>query len=100
MSVNPTSVAAAYQKAMASKDAPGADAGDGGAFAKLVGDAMADAVATGKAGEAGIVAGAAGKADMVDVVTAISAAEVTLETVIAVRDRVVAAYQEVMKMPI
>ena len=41
-----------------------------------------------------------GRADLVDVVTAISSAESSLETVIAVRDQVISAYQEIMRMPI
>ena len=42
----------------------------------------------------------AGKADLADVVTAVSNAELTLQTVVAVRDRVVAAYLDILKMPI
>lgn len=44
--------------------------------------------------------GATGQAPLVDVATALSAAEVTLETVVAVRDRVVSAYQEILRMPV
>ena len=39
-------------------------------------------------------------AELIDVVTAISSAEASLETVMAVRDQVIAAYQEIMRMPI
>jgi flagellar hook-basal body complex protein FliE len=42
----------------------------------------------------------AGKADVGQVVQAISAAETTLQATIAVRDRVVQAYQEIIRMPI
>ena len=42
----------------------------------------------------------AGKANMVDVVQSVNAAELTLDTVVAVRDKVVAAYQSIMNMPI
>ncbi|RMF14984.1 MAG: hypothetical protein D6757_05390 [Alphaproteobacteria bacterium] len=42
----------------------------------------------------------AGKADLVDVVTAVSNAEMVLETVTTVRDRVIQAYQDIMRMPI
>jgi flagellar hook-basal body complex protein FliE len=45
-------------------------------------------------------ASAAGKAELVDVVTAVANAETTLETVISLRDRVITAYQEIMRMPI
>jgi flagellar hook-basal body complex protein FliE len=45
-------------------------------------------------------AAAAGEAELLDVVTAVSAAEISLETVVAVRDEVVRAYQEILRMPI
>jgi flagellar hook-basal body complex protein FliE len=43
---------------------------------------------------------AAGKANMVDVVTAVSETEVAIDAVVAVRDKIIAAYQDIMKMPI
>lgn len=43
---------------------------------------------------------AVGQAELVDVVTAVAAAEVQLETVIAVRDQVIRAYQDILRMPI
>ena len=39
-------------------------------------------------------------ADLLDVVTAISNAEVTLETVMALRDRMIQSYQDIIKTPI
>lgn len=42
----------------------------------------------------------AGKADIVDVTTAVANAEMVLETVSTVRDRVIQAYQEIMRMPV
>ena len=42
----------------------------------------------------------AGKTNVTDVVEAVSSAEVTLQAVTAVRDRVVNAYQEILRMPI
>lgn len=41
-----------------------------------------------------------GKADMTDVLQAVNDAEIALNTVLAVRDRVVQAYQEIMRTPI
>jgi flagellar hook-basal body complex protein FliE len=41
-----------------------------------------------------------GKAQLVDVVTAVSAAQSSMETVMAIRDQVISAYQEIMRMPI
>ena len=43
---------------------------------------------------------ATGKANVVDVVTAVAESEVAVETLVAVRDRVIAAYEEIMRMPI
>jgi flagellar hook-basal body complex protein FliE len=42
----------------------------------------------------------AGKGDLIDVVTAIGAAETALDTMVAVRDRVVGAYTDIMRMQI
>ena len=41
-----------------------------------------------------------GQGSLIDVVTAVSSAEASLETVMAVRDQVIQAYQEIMRMPI
>ncbi|MGB9349114.1 MAG: flagellar hook-basal body complex protein FliE, partial [Pseudolabrys sp.] len=41
-----------------------------------------------------------GKANIVDVVTAVSETEVAIDAVVAVRDRVIQAYEDIMKMPI
>jgi flagellar hook-basal body complex protein FliE len=41
-----------------------------------------------------------GEADMTDVVQAVTSAELTLQTVVSVRDRMISAYQEIMRMPI
>ena len=41
-----------------------------------------------------------GKGNMVDVVTAVAETEVAIDAVVAVRDRVISAYEDIMKMPI
>ncbi|MDB5453184.1 MAG: fliE [Caulobacteraceae bacterium] len=76
-----------------------AEAGAGG-FADLVKSAIADAMKTSKTAEHQMAAQVQGKAELIDVVTSISAAEASLETVMAVRDQVISAYQEIMRMPI
>ncbi len=43
---------------------------------------------------------AAGKANMVDVVTAVAETETAFQTLVSVRDKVIAAYEDVLKMPI
>ena len=42
----------------------------------------------------------AGGGKITDVVTAVSSAEQSLSTVMAIRDQVISAYQEIMRMPI
>jgi flagellar hook-basal body complex protein FliE len=45
-------------------------------------------------------AAAAGKANIVDVVTAVAESEVAIDALVSVRDKVISAYEEIMKMPI
>jgi flagellar hook-basal body complex protein FliE len=81
-------------------DALAGAGGAGGGFAQILKSTMGDAVSASKHAEKMMTAQVAGKAELVDVVTAISAAESSLETVMAVRDQVISAYQEIMRMPI
>lgn len=69
-------------------------------FASYVQDAAVEAVGTLHRGEDMSKAGIAGKADLNDVVAAVSDAEITLQTVTALRDKLVQAYQEIIRMPI
>ena len=73
---------------------------EGPSFAQMVRGAAEEAVGRLQNSEQVSAQAALGKADLTDVVTAVSNAEVTLQTVVAVRDRVVAAYQEILRMPI
>jgi flagellar hook-basal body complex protein FliE len=72
----------------------------GSAFSQLVQSAVNDAVSASRHSDKQMAAHTQGKADLVDVVTAVASAEASLETVMAVRDQVIAAYQEIMRMPI
>jgi flagellar hook-basal body complex protein FliE len=104
MAINPANAAAAYQ-AMANigSSAPAASPAampGGESFGNFLGDALKDAMGTMRAGEQAAAQGATGKADIVQVVNAVTAAELTLETVVAIRDRVIGAYQDILKMPI
>jgi flagellar hook-basal body complex protein FliE len=69
-------------------------------FGDMLKSAMTDATKASKVAEHKIADQVAGKAELVDVVTAISSAESSLETVMSVRDQVISAYQEIMRMPI
>jgi flagellar hook-basal body complex protein FliE len=43
---------------------------------------------------------AMGKANMIDVATAVAESETAIQTMVAVRDKVIAAYEEILRMPI
>ncbi|HLI67668.1 MAG TPA: flagellar hook-basal body complex protein FliE [Caulobacteraceae bacterium] len=77
-----------------------AQAAGGPGFAEMLKSAYTDAVGASRNAEQLMTAQVQGKANLVDVVTAISSAETSLQTVIAVRDQVIAAYQQVMQMQI
>lgn len=95
--------AAAYARNAASGGGVGIDPrrkDPGKDFSEMVGEALEGAVDVGKRAENMSAQAVVGQADLTDVVTAVTNAEVTLQTVIAVRDKVVAAYQEIARMPI
>ena len=112
MTVVPSAAAAAYQAiakigAESAGAATGAASGAAGAasgvasdFSQFLSQSMNNAVQTMKAGERMAAGGAAGQTDVVSVVNAVNAAELSLDTVVAVRDKVIAAYQNIMQMPI
>jgi flagellar hook-basal body complex protein FliE len=86
-------------------NAPGVGAGTGtgnagGSFASLLKDAIGAVGEAGRKSDAQTQALANGKSNMVDVVTAVAETEVAVDAVVAVRDKVIAAYDEIMKMPI
>jgi flagellar hook-basal body complex protein FliE len=69
-------------------------------FAALLERTLTQAVEAGQAGETASIEALAGRASLQDVVQAVNAAEITLQTVVAVRDRMIAAYQDILRMPI
>lgn len=69
-------------------------------FAGMVKGSLQEAVNLGKTSEKMSMMGLAGEADLKDVVLAVNNAENALSTVVSVRDKVVSAYQEILKMPI
>lgn len=66
----------------------------------LFADMANDFMATMKAGETTAIAGLTGKADAQTVVEALVASEMAIQTAVSVRDRVVEAYQEILRMPV
>ncbi len=74
--------------------------GTGQTFSEYIKDATAGAVDTLHKGEAMSMRGIAGEADLTDVVAAVNSAETTLQVVTGLRDRMIQAYQEILRMPI
>ena len=94
---------AAYNNAVSKDGVPGLDARDNGPgtdFASVLRDAAESAIGTLEKGESQTLSAAADKASINDVVVAMSQAEMTLQTVVTLRDRVIQAYQEIMRMPV
>lgn len=73
---------------------------DGSDFATLLKNGAKTAIDASKKSEEMSKQAIAGKADVRDVVAAVNNAELTLQTVVAVRDKVISAYSEILKMPI
>ena len=69
-------------------------------FAALLEQSLGTAIDAGRTGEAVATAAVSGRTSLQEVVEAVNAAELTLQTVVGVRDRMIAAYQEILRMPI
>jgi flagellar hook-basal body complex protein FliE len=54
----------------------------------------------GRKSDSQTVAMASGKANVMDVVTAVAETDVAVSTLVSVRDKVIAAYEDIMKMAI
>ncbi len=92
----------AYNAALKRMGAPGIESreGAGPGFSDVLKQVAKEAVETTRKAETESLAAVEGKADLNQVVNAVTAAEVTVQTVTAVRDRVISAYQEILRMPI
>lgn len=104
MSLNALDAASAYGRILGTGPKPGAakPVGEtqGSGFASMIDGLVKPAAESMRAAETATAKQVAGKGDLIDVVTAIGAAETALDTVVAVRDRVVNAYQDIMRMQI
>ncbi len=80
----------------------GGGAGDGPSFGAVLKEALGAVRATAEKSDAqsrALVTGS-NKANIVDVVTAVAETETAINTLVSVRDKVVAAYQQIMQMQI
>ena len=100
--INFQSAINAYNNAsnMAKNVTPSASEDGAKAFANILQNTIQDVTHDLRRAENYAARSLVNQADITDVVTAVNKAETTLQTVIAIRDRLVTAHQEIMKMPI
>jgi len=100
---SPTVAANAYANLARILDTGGpakASEGEGPSFASVLKEAVGSVMEAGKKSDQQTVAMAAGKANVMDVVTAVAETDVAVSTLVSVRDKVIQAYEDIMKMPI
>jgi flagellar hook-basal body complex protein FliE len=103
MGISPVggSAAAALQAYRATQgQGAAAPSAAGSDFGAMLGRALEGVVDQGRQAETLSTQAIQGQGNILDIVTAVSKAELSLQTTIAVRDRVVQAYQDIMRMPI
>lgn len=103
MPVNLTGAVGAYNNALNNTVNPGLDSRTtpgGKSFEDMVSDVAESMLNTGVRAEKATAQAMVGKADLNEVVMAVANADVAVQTVVAVRDKVIQAYQEILRMPI
>ncbi len=103
MSMNPLSAANAYRNQLKLQndiaDATSQEESNKPSFSNMVKEGLQSAVDTQYKTESMKMDALTGKVDLSDLVTAVTNAELSLNTVIAVRDKVIGAYQDIIRMP-
>jgi flagellar hook-basal body complex protein FliE len=69
-------------------------------FGDVLKEAVGGVLDAGRKSDSQTVAMASGKANVMDVVTAVAETDVAVSTLVSVRDKVIAAYEDIMKMAI
>jgi flagellar hook-basal body complex protein FliE len=100
ITVTPTVAPGAAARAYGETAAGGSGTAGAADFGATLQRAISGAVADGHAADRQAMGAIAGQGNLTDVVTAVSRAELALQTATAIRDRFVQAYQDVMQMPI
>ncbi len=77
-----------------------AQAGGDGSFGAAMQDAVSNLAQLGNEADAKSIQGMSGTGNLTDVVMAVSKAEMALQATVAVRDKVISAYQDVMRMAV
>jgi flagellar hook-basal body complex protein FliE len=89
---------AAVQNGFGSED--DASAGSDSSFGSVLQGAMTGLTALGQDADVKSVQAMSGNGSLTDVVMAVSKAEMALDASVAVRDKVISAYQEIMRMSV
>ena len=92
--------AAAYAAIQGGFEAGGTPATTDGSFGGVLQDAMTSLGTLGQEADAKSVQTLSGGGKLTDVVMAVSKAEMALQASVAVRDKVVSAYQDIMRMAV
>lgn len=92
---------AAYSRAnrATSQGMEARDGGDKNDFADLVKSALKEARRIGERSEKMSIQGLRDNADLNQVITSVAEAQVTLQTVVTIRDKVIEAYKQILQMP-
>jgi len=102
MDIQPSFASQLYDRAarLAARAAPEAGAPASAGFAETLARAAQDIAGTLARGDQAATAAVSGTGDVQAVVEALTATEMALQTTVTVRDRVVEAYQEILRMPV
>ena len=97
ITVTPQAASNAYLAA-GGNDAPAADEASG--FGATLQRAIEGAIGAGHDADQKSMQAIAGGGNITDVVTAVSKAQLALQSAVVIRDKMISAYQEIMRMPI
>ncbi|MCQ8241679.1 flagellar hook-basal body complex protein FliE [Rhizosaccharibacter radicis] len=101
LATTPSAAATAYARTQDRSSLDGIGAGDGlPDFGSAMQDAIQGVVQAGHTADAEAAKGLTGSGNVTDVVMAVSRAQMALQSTTVIRDRVVQAYQDIMKMSI
>jgi flagellar hook-basal body complex protein FliE len=93
LTVTPSGVAQAYERVASVNPT-----GEG--FGAALGQALQSVIGAGNQADAQAMQAIQGGGNITEVATAVSRAELALQSAVAIRDKVVQAYQDIMRMPI
>jgi len=97
LTVTPSSAANAYARIQNGALDGG---GEKGGFGDVLAGALEGVVSAGHRADAESVRAISGSSNLTDVATAVTRAELALQTAVSIRDKVVQAYQDIIRMPI